>query len=96
MLSFKNFLIEESKNPYGIIFDGPNKAYVGSHHTKPIIMSDDIKEKVLVICALLWCIAMRYKLILGVVDWRDLFGVHLRSIQFRFSFKEARPGRFPR
>lgn len=36
-----------SKAPYGVIFDGPNKVYIGSPHGKRIVLSDEIKNLVL-------------------------------------------------
>lgn len=48
MKSFLEYITEETHNaPSGVIFDGNKKAYVGSHHTKPIILSDDLKSKIL-------------------------------------------------
>lgn len=48
MKSFIEFLLEEhSPAPYGVIFDGLKKAYIGSHHTRPIILSDEIQTKVI-------------------------------------------------
>jgi hypothetical protein len=48
MKSFLQFISEsKSQAPYGVIFDGPTKAYVGSGHGSPIVISDELKEKVL-------------------------------------------------
>ena len=48
MKSFSEFIIESnSEAPYGVIFDGPNKVYIGTSHDKPIVLSDELKEKVL-------------------------------------------------
>lgn len=48
MKSFSRFITEsKSSAPHGVIFDGDKKAYVGSPHTKPIVLSDDLKLKVL-------------------------------------------------
>lgn len=48
MKTFLEFIIEsKSEAPYGVIFDGNNKAYVGSPHGRPIVFSEEIKNKVL-------------------------------------------------
>jgi hypothetical protein len=48
MKSFLEYILEETHNaPSGVIFDGNKKAYVGSHHGKSIILSNDLKTKIL-------------------------------------------------
>ena len=47
MLSFKSFITEsKSEAPNGVIFDGPNKAYVGVEHGNPITLSNELAEKI--------------------------------------------------
>lgn len=38
---------DKNRAPYGVIFDGDKKAYVGCAHEKAITMSKDVKEKVM-------------------------------------------------
>lgn len=47
MLGFKHFLYEQkqSEAPGGVIFDG-NKVFVGRAHMKPLILSDELIEKI--------------------------------------------------
>lgn len=48
MKSFLEFITEsESEAPYGVIFDGDDKVYVGSAHGNSITLSDELKEKIL-------------------------------------------------
>lgn len=47
MKTFKHFISEQkqSEAPRGVIFDG-NKVYVGKEHMKPLILSDELIEKI--------------------------------------------------
>ena len=47
MKTFRQFLYEQkqSEAPRGVIFDG-NKVYVGKEHMKPLILSDELIEKI--------------------------------------------------
>ena len=47
MKTFKQFICEQKQNeaPRGVIFDD-NKAIVGKEHEKPLILSDDLVEKI--------------------------------------------------
>ena len=47
MLSFKHFLYEQKKSeaPRGVIFDG-NKVFVGKAHMEPLVLSDELVEKI--------------------------------------------------
>jgi len=47
MLSFKQFLYEQKKSeaPRGVIFDG-NKVFVGKAHMEPLVLSDELVEKI--------------------------------------------------
>lgn len=48
MKSFSEFIVEsKSEAPYGVIFDGANKVYVGTSHGTSIVLSDELKEKIL-------------------------------------------------
>jgi len=47
MLSFQDYLIETtSEAPAGVIFDGPNKAYVGIIHGSHITLSKSLVDKI--------------------------------------------------
>ena len=47
MLGFKHFLYEQKKSeaPRGVIFDG-NKVFVGKAHMEPLVLSDELVEKI--------------------------------------------------
>ena len=47
MLGFKQFLYEQKKSeaPRGVIFDG-NKVFVGKAHMEPLVLSDELVEKI--------------------------------------------------
>lgn len=47
MKTFRQYIREqkESKAPHGVIIDG-NRAFVGKNHGKPLILSDDLLEKI--------------------------------------------------
>lgn len=43
--SIAGFISEQDRAPYGVIFDGTKKAYVGSPHGQPIPLSANLKRK---------------------------------------------------